>query len=577
MSTGECISDLKESIECLKRTNRDLSESLTELKKKERAVEAANRKLKDTKTGLQNTVRQLRREVTQLKDRDTILTEGKRVAEEASRMKEEFVSFMSHEIRTSLNSVIGLTVLLQRRKSRVDQIEIVQTLKDAGDNLLYLVSNILDYNKLRAGKVDQENVQFNLSEYIRKIHTSSKMMAQVKGIDWELKVDPSLPDIVRGDVGRLNQILSNLINNAIKFTPKGHIQLGIQLRARVENTAYILFTVRDTGIGIADDKRNSVFVPFFQATSYPTQNPQGTGLGLSIVKGLVDLLKGHIHWESTPGKGSAFSMELPFEIPASEEIRMAGKEQPPDLPIKLKGCKVLYVEDVESNRFVIKSLLSDYEIEITAVSSGLEALLLTNQFSFDVILMDIQMPELDGYLTIEAIRQQAKGKNRMTPMIAFTASLYSDELREKLINDRIQDIIFKPFDTEVLLEKIASARIAPSLIKSGREQIISFRFYEIALRYDKQKCSAVKSEMIQDLCDLQRELNVARHLQDVKEVQKRIHSLIPIVSNLECKTLRNLFYEYRTHAGYTQEVDRLNQKIQKRLVRAIKALKELPY
>jgi len=577
MSTGECISDLKESIECLKRTNRDLSESLTELKKKERAVEAANRKLKDTKTGLQNTVRQLRREVTQLKDRDTILTEGKRVAEEASRMKEEFVSFMSHEIRTSLNSVIGLTVLLQRRKSRVDQIEIVQTLKDAGDNLLYLVSNILDYNKLRAGKVDQENVQFNLSEYIRKIHTSSKMMAQVKGIDWELKVDPSLPDIVRGDVGRLNQILSNLINNAIKFTPKGHIQLGIQLRARVENTAYILFTVRDTGIGIADDKRNSVFVPFFQATSYPTQNPQGTGLGLSIVKGLVDLLKGHIHWESTPGKGSAFSMELPFEIPASEEIRMAGKEQPPDLPIKLKGCKVLYVEDVESNRFVIKSLLSDYEIEITAVSSGLEALLLTNQFSFDVILMDIQMPELDGYLTIEAIRQQAKGKNRMTPMIAFTASLYSDELREKLINDRIQDIIFKPFDTVVLLEKIASARIAPSLIKSGREQVISFRFYEIALRYDKQKCSAVKSEIIQDLCDLQRELNVARHLQDVKEVQKRIHSLIPIVSNLECKTLRNLFYEYRTHAGYTQEVDHLNQKIQKRLVRAIKALKELPY
>ncbi|HMI67350.1 MAG TPA: ATP-binding protein [Cyclobacteriaceae bacterium] len=577
MSTGECISDLKESIECLKRTNRDLSESLTELKKKERAVEAANRKLKDTKTGLQNTVRQLRREVTQLKDRDTILTEGKRVAEEASRMKEEFVSFMSHEIRTSLNSVIGLTVLLQRRKSRVDQIEIVQTLKDAGDNLLYLVSNILDYNKLRAGKVDQENVQFNLSEYIRKIHTSSKMMAQVKGIGWELKVDPSLPDIVRGDVGRLNQILSNLINNAIKFTPKGHIQLGIQLRARVENTAYILFTVRDTGIGIADDKRNSVFVPFFQATSYPTQNPQGTGLGLSIVKGLVDLLKGHIHWESTPGKGSAFSMELPFEIPASEEIRMAGKEQPPDLPIKLKGCKVLYVEDVESNRFVIKSLLSDYEIEITAVSSGLEALLLTNQFSFDVILMDIQMPELDGYLTIEAIRQQAKGKNRMTPMIAFTASLYSDELREKLINDRIQDIIFKPFDTVVLLEKIASARIAPSLIKSGREQVISFRFYEIALRYDKQKCSAVKSEIIQDLCDLQRELNVARHLQDVKEVQKRIHSLIPIVSNLECKTLRNLFYEYRTHAGYTQEVDHLNQKIQKRLVRAIKALKELPY
>jgi len=577
MSTGECISDLKESIECLKRTNRDLSESLTELKKKERAVEAANRKLKDTKTGLQNTVRQLRREVTQLKDRDTILTEGKRVAEEASRMKEEFVSFISHEIRTSLNSVIGLTVLLQRRKSRVDQIEIVQTLKDAGDNLLYLVSNILDYNKLRAGKVDQEKVQFNLSEYIRKIHTSSKMMAQVKGIGWELKVDPSLPDIVRGDVGRLNQILSNLINNAIKFTPKGHIQLGIQLRARVENTAYILFTVRDTGIGIADDKRNSVFVPFFQATSYPTQNPQGTGLGLSIVKGLVDLLKGHIHWESTPGKGSAFSMELPFEIPASEEIRMAGKEQPPDLPIKLKGCKVLYVEDVESNRFVIKSLLSDYEIEITAVSSGLEALLLTNQFSFDVILMDIQMPELDGYLTIEAIRQQAKGKNRMTPMIAFTASLYSDELREKLINDRIQDIIFKPFDTVVLLEKIASARIAPSLIKSGREQVISFRFYEIALRYDKQKCSAVKSEIIQDLCDLQRELNVARHLQDVKEVQKRIHSLIPIVSNLECKTLRNLFYEYRTHAGYTQEVDHLNQKIQKRLVRAIKALKELPY
>ncbi len=295
------------------------------------------------------------------------------------------------------------------------------------------------------------------------------------------------------------------------------------------------------------------------------------------MKGLVDLLKGHIHWESTPGKGSTFSIELPFEIPASDEIRIAGKEQPADLPIKLKGCKVLYVEDVESNRFVIETLLSDYEIEITAVSSGQEALLLTNQFSFDVILMDIQMPELDGYLTIEAIRQQAKGKNKMTPMIAFTASLYSDELREKLINHHIQDIIFKPFDTEVLLEKIASTKIASSPIESGRKRIISFRFYEMALRYDKQKCSAVKSEIIHDLCDLQRELEAARHHQDVKEIQKRIHSLIPIVSNLECKTLRILFYEYRTHAGYTKEVDRLNQKIQTRLIRAIKALKELPY
>ena len=516
-------------------------------------------------------------EITQLKDREEIITQEKRVAEKASRIKEEFLSLMSHEIRTPLNSVIGLTNLLLRRNPREDQMEVIQTLKNSSDNLLHLVNNILDYNKLQADKINQEKIQFSLSEYLQHVDTSSRIIAQENGIHWKLKMDPGLPEVVKGDLGRVNQILNNLINNAIKFTPKGCIQLEIGLQARVEKTVYILFTVSDSGIGISDDKQKKVFQPFYQANSHTSENAGGTGLGLSIVKGLVDLLKGHIYLESTLGKGSVFSVELPFEIPAPDEINVTGKEQPIDLRIKLKGCKVLYVEDVESNRFVIESLLSDNQIEITTVSSGQEALLLTNQFIYDVILMDIQMPVWDGFHTVEAIRQQARGKNKITPIIAFTAKLYNDELKENLIKHNIQDIIVKPFNAEILLEKIAAARFNSPSTGEAQKKIISFSFYEIALRYNKRKLTAVKSEIIQDLIDLQRDIKLSGQHKDLKAIQQRIHRLRPIASNLDCEALRILFHEYGAHTAYTEDLNRLNQKILPLLALVIKVLEELPY
>lgn len=518
-------------------------------------------------------------EITPLKRREQSIRHEKRVAEEASRIKEEFLSLMSHEIRTPLNSVIGLTNLLLRRNPREDQMEMVQALKNSSDNLLYLVNSILDYNKLQAGKIAQEQNQFNLFDYIRHIHISFRMIALENGIQWELKVDPTLPEIVKGDMGRINQILNNLINNAIKFTHQGKIHLDVRLQARIEETVYVVFEIRDSGIGIPGEKLDKIFDPFYQVYVHGHEHSGGTGLGLAIVKGLVDLLNGHITVQSTLGEGAVFSVELPLQIPPPEEAQIITKKLSVDISINLKGCKVLYVEDVESNRFVVENILSDIDVEITTAGSGQEALLLTDKLSYDVILMDLQMPELDGYHTVDAIRQQARGKNKHTPIIAFTAKIHNEELKKNLAKHHIQDVIVKPFNTEVLLEKIAHARLNSPAFATGRKKIISFTFYEIALRYNKEKLSAVRKELLHEVAGLEADIKTINKNKTMQGtgIQDRIHRLRPIAKNLECESLRVLLDEYRNHTRYGEELKELNRKTVSVLKMVRKTLEELPY
>ncbi len=513
--------------------------------------------------------------ITPLKNRELLITREKRIAEEASRIKEEFVSLMSHEIRTPLNSVIGLTDLLLRRNPRDDQMEIVQALKNSSDNLLYLVNSILDYNKLQAGKMGQEQIHFNLSDYLRNVDRSSKMIAAKHGLNWQFIVDSALPEIVNGDMPRINQILNNLINNAIRFTKQGFIRFEVRLQARVEQIAYVVFEISDSGIGIPNEKLGNIFNPFFQINANGSEN-SGTGLGLSIVKGLVELLNGHIRVHSELGKGSTFTLEVPLMILPVDEQRNSNQEDDTNVEIKLKGRKVLYVEDVASNRFVVENLLSEIGVDIVTAGSGQEALVFTKQIAFDVILLDIQMPNQDGYATLKAIREQTSGKNEHTTIIAFTAKLLNAKLQQDLEKHRIYDLVVKPFNSQVLLEKIANAIFSGSS-KKAKKNNFTFSYYENVLRNNKDKLALVKNEILNDIRELQLQIKMINEGKSLSDLHNIIHRLKPILSNLECQSLKIVLEEYKSHDVSSTGLNELNRRTLPLLKKVTSALKKLPY
>ncbi|HEY9049283.1 MAG TPA: PAS domain-containing protein, partial [Ohtaekwangia sp.] len=385
-------------------------------------------------------------DITLSKKREEEIIEAKHIAEAASAIKEDFLSVMSHEIRTPLNSVIGLSNLLLNKNPREDQQEIIKTLKNSSDNLMYLVNDILDYNKIQAGKIEREEIAFNTLEFLQQFQSAYQPIAHEKGLDFRVTADAVIPPMLIGDSMRLNQILNNLVNNALKFTQRGFVKVKISQTARTDDTCRLLFEVHDSGIGISADKLPMIFKPFQQSEKYISRKFGGTGLGLSIVRSLVELLGGDISVSSVAGEGSVFSVSLPFTvgIESIPEVRQKEK-QDVSLLASFRGYRILYVEDVESNRMLISNYMKDYGVECTIVPDGELALFHTANKIFDVILMDIQMPGQDGYEVTRAIRAQERGRNIHTPVIAFTAETLSEELKERVASNSIQDILTKPF------------------------------------------------------------------------------------------------------------------------------------
>ncbi len=398
-------------------------------------------------------------DITRKKKQEEEIIEAKRVAEEASEAKENFLSVMSHEIRTPLNSVIGISSLLLSRSPREDQLEIVKVLKNSGDNLMYLINNILDYNKIRAGKIEIEKFSFNIYEQINQLRSTYEPLAADKGVKFMLVTTPNLPQQLVGDSMRLNQVLNNLLHNAFKFTTTGYIKLAVSSLSSDYDTCRLSFTVEDTGIGIPEENLKTIFDPFHQSEKSISRRFGGTGLGLSIVKDLVELLKGTITVTSQMDKGSTFKIVVPFGLDNNEESIFSDIVETlvPAAP-SLEGCRILYVEDVESNQVLLTNFLGDRNIKCVTVSSGEAALLKTQHEQFDAILMDLQMPGMNGYEAADAIKKQKGGKNHDTPIVAFTAENYSETLKARIMEVGMQDLITKPFRLEVLLEKLAKAR-----------------------------------------------------------------------------------------------------------------------
>ncbi len=372
-------------------------------------------------------------------------------AEEAAQSKQLFMSTMSHEIRTPLNEVIGITNLLLQGNPREDQMDYIKTLKFSGNHLLTLVNDVLDYNKMESGKIIFEQTQFDLGDFLEEIMRSYSFRSKAKNLKFDMKREGEIPKSVTGDPIRLNQILSNLLSNALKFTNHGSITVKVRELSRTGNKCNIEFTVSDTGIGISSDKHSLIFDSFTQASPDTTRHFGGTGLGLSICKKLIELQGGTISLESEPGVGSSFRFILPLGI-----LDKNGQKQAAEAPENytgLEGKKILIAEDNKINFYVANKFLVSWGITVKHAVDGLLALELLEKEDFDMVLMDLHMPVMDGIEATRSIRKSENPRIRNIPIVALTAAIMS-ESHDKIEDLNINDYVLKPFKPHDLFERI---------------------------------------------------------------------------------------------------------------------------
>lgn len=391
------------------------------------------------------------------------------MAEESAKAKSDFVANMSHELRTPLSAILGFTDLIKKTALDPEQKEYLEAISSSGQNLLAVINDILDLSKLDAGKFSIEQINFRIPELIHSLQLMFAGKAKDKNLSFNCQADVALQHPVNGDPKKLTQILINLIGNAIKFTDEGSVAVSCKLINQEQGNSIVEFRVEDTGIGIPQHKQESIFERFIQADTDTTRKYGGSGLGLSIARQLVTLLGGTLSLQSEPDKGTAFSFSLPFLSAKESKDKTAGKDT--TIPIQATRT-ILVVEDSIMNQKLARIILHNNGFEVTIAENGQEAVDILKEKAFDLILMDIQMPVMDGCLATCIIRKELK---LTTPIIAMTAHALDGE-KEKCIREGMNDYLAKPFKEEDLLQKIAAwppvskkeaVTLAPKLIDLG--------------------------------------------------------------------------------------------------------------
>jgi signal transduction histidine kinase/CheY-like chemotaxis protein len=423
---------------------------------------------------------------------------------EISRVKENFMANISHEIRTPMNAVIGFTNLLKSRNHDPELVEFIDAISQSGENLLILINDLLDLSKIEAGMMRIVSAPFSIRKLVATVQTMFMEKMNKKGLQFSVVIDDTIPDTLSGDATRLIQILANMIGNAVKFTPAGSIRVEVSNKGAEPgdkpspgNTIRLGFVIRDTGIGIAGDKLTAIFERFHQAEDSITRAYGGTGLGLSIVRELVLLQHGEIAVESEPGKGTVFSFSIPYPVAAAHQADRASPAPPvspaspspaspspvslspvsPPSPVEAaydypdaRHISILVVEDNKMNQILLKHLLTAWTLSFDIVDSGTAAIERLKGRPYDLILMDIQMPGMDGYTATREIRTKLKID---TPVFAMTAHAFPGE-REKCLSYGMNEYIAKPIDERELYRLIAQSTgigsngISPTGISSTR-------------------------------------------------------------------------------------------------------------
>jgi CheY-like chemotaxis protein len=363
---------------------------------------------------------------------------------------------MSHEIRTPLNAVIGMTNLLMMGNPRPDQKENLDILKFSASNLLALVNDVLDFNKIESGKVVFESIRFKLVDLMQNICGGQILKAEEKGLVFTLDIDERLKNkVVFGDPTRLTQIVFNLISNAIKFTHEGNIWVKVSCLEDRHNTILVNFSVKDTGIGIEKENLNAIFEAFTQESITTTRQYGGTGLGLAIVKRLLELQGLQMSVFSQPGVGSEFSVQMEFPVATETPAEQTEKQPFAGGPEGMNNMRVLIAEDNLVNVMLMKKLFSKWGVTPSIAENGERAIEMVQYGNFDIILMDLQMPVLNGFDAAIEIRKMRDPKKANIPIIALTASALFD-IKERVYSSGMNDYVSKPFKPEELREKMQS-------------------------------------------------------------------------------------------------------------------------
>ncbi|RAR46823.1 tetratricopeptide repeat-containing hybrid sensor histidine kinase/response regulator [Flavobacterium lacus] len=381
-----------------------------------------------------------------LQDKNSELQLAKDKAEKASKARAEFLSTVSHELRTPLNAINGITHLLIEEKPKKSQLQYLTSLKFSGDYLLTFINDILEINRVESENIEIESINVNVKQLLSDLHNSFKELASKNNNDFELELDENIPDNLIGDPTKLSQIFINLINNALKFTKNGKVNVSAKMLKNENDISSIRFEISDTGIGIPLEKQQTIFESFSQGSVEINRKYGGTGLGLAIVKRLVNLLGGEIKLTSAEGIGSTFSFDVDFEL--GQQMFIEVKKQYDESVFVNK--KVLVVEDNKINQMITKKMLENKEIICELIDNGEEAIEMIRNNGYDLVLMDVHLPGINGTIATERIR----AFNKTIPIIALTA-ISLNENREMLLSFGMNDVVTKPFNPDNFYKVIA--------------------------------------------------------------------------------------------------------------------------
>lgn len=412
----------------------------------------------------------------ELKEKNEKLLKANELAENSRAEKEQFLASMSHEIRTPLNAILGFTELMNETELSHEQKEFLKSIDFAGKNLLVIINDILDLSKIEAGKLVMEKKALDLRSSLTSLVEMFKQKAEQSNNKLVLVIPDDVPQFIHVDEKRFNQIFINLIGNATKFTKNGTIEIGVHLMEIGVNVCHLQFYVKDTGIGIAEEDLDSIFDRFIQGTADHNYKFEGTGLGLSIVKDLVELQNGKIQVESKLGVGSTFSFQIWYDIPnGTREVVEVSKESIDfDLSV-LNGKRILLVEDIKLNQQLVEKILKRWNVNLDIASNGEEAIEKFNTSEYDLILMDIQMPIMDGYEATAIIRE----KNATIPIIALTAHATNYEIdRCKQIG--MNNYITKPFSIDQLKLALMNNFIGESKVAEPTDLFENATLYDLS-------------------------------------------------------------------------------------------------
>lgn len=455
----------------------------------------------------------------------------------AQKAKEQFLANVSHEIRTPINGIAGMAALLSQNPTAKEQITYLNAIKSAAENLKVIINDILDLASIESGKLNFERIGFNINELLVSIIESFTVQSRQKKIDLSFSLDERISQILIGDPFRLNQILINLIGNALKFTHAGQITIDCTLHKIQGKNQYVKVDVTDTGIGIPAEKLNTIFESFSQADASVTRKYGGTGLGLTIVKQLVELQKGKITVQSVEDEGTTFSIIIPYtigEINQVEENASIINKNKAD-QVSLKGLKILLTEDNDINRLYATSILKMWECQTDTAENGYVALEKVRNNDYDIILMDIQMPVMDGFEATKAIKMSGREKTQI-PIIALTANATAKDI-EKCLEAGMVDCIGKPFTPQSLfstLAKYSQLRAIKSELNSNSNVIntekIDLTYLHKVSGNNKEFISEIVNSFITSTPHALSEIRSHLKKKDWVKMEKEVHKIKPTLS-----------------------------------------------